>query len=153
MTKATLALITLAFTVATSDCFAQSADSQAGAPTSEQLERMFEMQSQTMEAMKNSLPTMSNFMRVLGDLSAQEDEANAKHYAAAKSQEATLDQKITQSLEFLENGNFIRAKVTAMSISWTPIGNKRIDEEKSIFFEEIKGELLALVKVKSADAN
>ena len=111
----------------------------------EQLQKMQEMQEKSLQNLTNAMPTMSGFLNTMMGFAQKLEGMEKDRSELVHKRTKELDAKVEYVLELIDDGKISRAKLKALSIKWTAIGQSKIDEERTKHFDSIREELLALI--------
>ena len=134
----------LLFSIFAAPAFAQKMTEQQQQEM-EQLQKMQEMQQKSLESMTKSLPTMSSFMNSMMGAATKLEEMKKERSDIVHTKTAELEAKIEEVLALVDEGKKSHAKLKALLIKWTPIGQSDIDKERTEHFDNLRKEVLEFI--------
>lgn len=111
-----------------------------------QMQKLQEMQQKSLESMNNSLPKMSDFMNSMTGIATKLEKMKRERSDRVQAKTVELETKVQEVLALVDAGKKSRAKIMAITIKWTDIGVINIDQERTKHFDDIRNELLLLIR-------
>ena len=107
-----------------------------------EMQQLLQMQKSAVE----SLNSLGNFLPSLEDMMDYIRQDQLEDRSFAEKQIKELDSKSLQVISLIEQQKFLRAKIIAMSIMWSDVGDYEIDEQNTKKYDEIREALLEEIK-------
>jgi len=139
-----LRIVTIAYIVFTS--FLSHAHAQQMTEQElDQLEKIQEMQQKSLEGMTKSLPSISGFMELMMGAANKIEKIKKERSDIVHALTEDLEAKVEEVLILIDEDKKSRAKLKALSIKWTPIGDINIDQERTKHFDDLREEVLKVI--------
>jgi hypothetical protein len=111
----------------------------------DQLEKIQEMQQKSLEGMTKSLPSISGFMELMMGAANKIEKIKKERSDIVHALTEDLEAKVEEVLILIDEDKKSRAKLKALSIKWTPIGDINIDQERTKHFDDLREEVLKVI--------
>ena len=111
----------------------------------EQLEKLQEMQLKSLEGLTNTLPSMSGFMKLIVGAANKIEKIKKERSGLVRTLTKDLEAKVEEVLTLIDEDKKPRAKLKALSIKWTPIGDSEVDQERTKYFDDLREEVLKVI--------